>query len=305
MSRRGFPSPRGIAVTSTDRGGAAWTTSSSADRPRGLPHLPRLHELRRARAAARTPGRWPRRRAGRSSSRRSSRASTSSTRPTSTPTAPARRSSAARSRDFARRDEVVIATKVHCRDAPGPERRRPVAQGDHDRDRRQPAPARHRLRRPLPDPSLGLRHADRGDARGAARRREGRQGALHRRVVDVRLAVRQGALHLPSATAGRGSSRCRTTTTCSTARRSARCCRSASTEGIGVHPVEPAGARAADARLGRGSTATGDSDEVGQDALHATVDADRAIVERSQTSPSSAACRARRSRWPGCAASRP
>ena len=42
-------------------------------------------------------------------------------------------------------------------DAAGPERRRPVAQGDHDRDRQQPAPARHRLRRPLPDPPLGLR----------------------------------------------------------------------------------------------------------------------------------------------------
>ena len=38
------------------------------------------------------------------------------------------------------------------------------------------------------------RDADRGDARGAARRREGRQGALHRRVEHVRLAVREGAL---------------------------------------------------------------------------------------------------------------
>ena len=52
----------------------------------------------------------------------------------------------------------------------------------------------HRLRRPLPDPPLGLRDADRGDARGAARRREGRQGPLPRRLVDVRLAVLQGAL---------------------------------------------------------------------------------------------------------------
>ena len=39
--------------------------------------------------------------------------------------------------------------------APGPQRRRPLAQGDHGRDRPQPAAARHRLRRPLPDPSLG------------------------------------------------------------------------------------------------------------------------------------------------------
>ena len=34
-------------------------------------------------------------------------------------------------------------------------------------------------------------HADRGDARGAARCREGRQGALPRRLVHVRLAVRK------------------------------------------------------------------------------------------------------------------
>ena len=107
-------------------------------------------------------------------------------------------------------------------DAQGPQRQGPVAQGDHDRDRRQPAAARHGLRRPLPDPSLGLRDADRGDARGAARRREGGQGPVHRRLVDVRLAVLQGAVPGRPATAGRGSSRCRTTTTCSTARRSGR-----------------------------------------------------------------------------------
>ena len=38
----------------------------------------------------------------------------------STPTAPARRSSVAPSKDFARRDEVVIATKVYFRMRPGP-----------------------------------------------------------------------------------------------------------------------------------------------------------------------------------------
>ena len=131
--------------------------------------------------------------------------------------------------DFANRDEVVIATKVHGPMRGRPERRRPVAQGDHGRDRRQPAPARHRLRRPLPDPPLGPEDADRGDDGGAARRGQGGQGPLHRRVVDVRVAVLQGAVHRRARTAGRGSCRCRTTTTCSTARRSARCCRCAST----------------------------------------------------------------------------
>src|SRR4051812_32582992 len=43
---------------------------------------------------------------------------------------------------------------------------------------------------------MGLRHADRGNARGAARRREGRQGPVHRSLVDARLAVLLGAAHL-------------------------------------------------------------------------------------------------------------
>ena len=72
-------------------------TKLGSHRPRRLPHLPRLHELRRTRP--RHPlvdarrGDEPRR----SSGRRSRPASTSSTRPTCTPTARARRSSAARS----------------------------------------------------------------------------------------------------------------------------------------------------------------------------------------------------------------
>ncbi len=49
-------------------------------------------------------------------------------------------------------------------DAAGTERGRPVAQGDHDRGRSQPAPARHRLYRSLPDPSPRQEHAPRGDA---------------------------------------------------------------------------------------------------------------------------------------------
>ena len=58
-------------------------------------------------------------------------------------------------KDFARRDEVVHRHQGVRPHAAGAERRRPVAQGDHARDRRQPAPARHRLRRSLPDPPLG------------------------------------------------------------------------------------------------------------------------------------------------------
>ena len=73
-----------------------------------------------------------------------------------------------------------------------PERPGPVAQAHPGLDRRLAAAARHRPRRPLPDPPLGPAHADRGDDGGAARRRAGGQGALHRGVQHVRLAVRQG-----------------------------------------------------------------------------------------------------------------
>ena len=75
-------------------------------------------------------------------------------------------------------------------DGAGAERARPVAQAHHGGDRRLAEAARHGLCRSLPDPSLRLRDADRGDGRGAERRRARRQGALCRRLVDVGLAVR-------------------------------------------------------------------------------------------------------------------
>ena len=111
------------------------------------------------------------------------------------------------------RDEVVVATKVFMPMTPGRERRRPVAQAHPRGDRRVARAAGDGLRRPVPDPPLGRPHADRGDDGGAARRRAGRQGPLHRRQQHVRLAVRQGPARRRRATAGRGSCRCRTTTT--------------------------------------------------------------------------------------------
>ena len=66
------------------------------------------------------------------------------------------------------------------------------------------------------------RHADRGDDGGAQRRRARRQGALYRRLLDVGLAVRQDAVDRARDAATPNSSRCRTTTTSSIARRSAR-----------------------------------------------------------------------------------
>ncbi len=67
-----------------------------------------------------------------SSSRRSRPASTSSTPPTSTPLGSSEEIVGRALAEFAQRDEVVLATKVRSRMRHGPERRRPVAQGDHD-----------------------------------------------------------------------------------------------------------------------------------------------------------------------------
>ena len=211
--------------------------------------------------------------------RRSSSASTSSTPPTSIPTAAARRSSAARCKDFARRDEVVIATKVHGRMRQGPERRGPVAQGDPRRDRRQPEAARHRLRRPLPDPPLGPR-------RRRSRRRSRRCNdvvkagkaryigassmyawqfakALHvserhgwaRFVYDAeprQPALPRGGARDAAALPGRGHRR---------------------------HPVEPAGPRPADPRLGRRRARARRPTSSARRSTPQTADADRKVVE--------------------------
>ena len=70
------------------------------------------------------------------------------------------------------------------------------------------------LHRPVPDPPLRPGHAGRGDHGGPARHRPGGQGALHRRLVDVRLAVREAPACRPLSAGGPGSCRCRTSTTC-------------------------------------------------------------------------------------------
>jgi aryl-alcohol dehydrogenase-like predicted oxidoreductase len=71
-------------------------------------------------------------------------------------------------KDFARRDEVVIATKVYGRMRPGPNGAG-LSRKAIFTDRQQPASARYGLCRPLSNPSFRPRHADRGDARSAAR----------------------------------------------------------------------------------------------------------------------------------------
>ena len=92
-------------------------------------------------------------------------ASTSSTPPTSTRAGSPRRSSARRCKG--RRDDVVLATKVHGTMGDDANRRgnsrRWIMRAVED----SPAPARHRLDRPLPGPPPRAGHRRRGDARRA------------------------------------------------------------------------------------------------------------------------------------------
>ena len=95
-------------------------------------------------------------------------------------------------RDFANRDDVVIATKLRHPMRSGPNgkglsRKAIMTEVEHS-----PHPPRHRLHRPLPDPPQRPHHAARGDPRGAPRPRQGRQGALPRRLLHARLGVREG-----------------------------------------------------------------------------------------------------------------
>ena len=95
------------------------------------------------------------------------------------------------------REHVVVATKfgMDMQGANGPDwgvrgSRRYI----RTRRRGEPAPARHRLDRPLPAAPPRPAHADRRDARGARRARARGQGALHRQQQPHRLAGRRRRL---------------------------------------------------------------------------------------------------------------
>ena len=160
-------------------------------------------------------------RAGPSSSGRSTSASPSSTRRTSTRMDRAKRSSAVRS-------QTTRAATGSCSPPRSTGRCTPTRTAGAYRastswrDRREPEAPRHRLRRPLPDPPLRPDDADRGDPRGAARRR----GRPARPAISAPRRCMRGSSAgrsiSPTGMAGPGSSRCRTTTTSSIGRRSAR-----------------------------------------------------------------------------------
>ena len=201
--------------------------------------------------------------------------------------------------DSADATRSCMATKVHGRMHRGPNGGGPVAQGDPHRDRPQPAPPGHRLRRPLPDPPLGPPHADRGDDGGAARRRQGRQGPLHRRLVDVRLAVLQGPVH-------RRAQRLDPFVSMQNhynllhreeEREMLPLC---ADQGVGVIPWSPL-ARGRLTRDWDATTARSETDEFGRTLYR---ESDREIVDAVAASPSGAASAGRRSPSPGSPATR-
>ena len=183
-------------------------------------------------------------------------------------------------RDFADRDEVVIATKVH-----GPMRAGPNGAGLSRKAIMTEIDAS--LRRLGTDyvdlyqiHRWDYQHADRGDARGAARRREGRQGALHRRVVDVRLAVRARRCTSPTSTAGRASSSMQNHYNLLYREEEREMLPLCADEGIGVHAVEPAGARPAGPPVaGRDHQRSGSDPVAEMLYTDGTADADRAIID--------------------------
>ena len=137
------------------------------------------------------------------------------------------------------RDEVVIATKVSGPMRKGPNgvglsRKAILAEVDHSLRRLGTdfidLYQIHRLDRRTPMEEI---------ARGAARRRAGGQGALPRRVVDVGVAVRQGAAPRRRARLDAVRQHAEPLQPPRTARRSARCCRSAVDQGVGVIPWSP------------------------------------------------------------------
>ena len=160
------------------------------------------------------------------------RASTSSTRPTSTRAASPRRSS--RKALKGRRDEVVLATKVHGAMGEGPNER-----GNSRRWIIQECEAS--LRR-LGTDWIDLYqihrwdhgHRPRRDARRAHRPRARGQGALHRLVHVSGERDRDGAVGCRSGAAASASSASSRRTRCSCAGSRPRCCRSARGTGWGL-----------------------------------------------------------------------
>ena len=139
-----------------------------------------------------------------------------------------------------RRDDVVLATKFHGAMGDDPNRRGNSRRWIDAGRRRQPAPARRRPHRPVPDPPARPGDADRRDGRRPRRPRPGRQDPLlgHVDVPGRRASSRRAGRRPGAASPGRTPSSRRTRSSAGTS--SATCCRSCRRHGIGRAHVEPA-----------------------------------------------------------------
>ena len=119
------------------------------------------------------------------------------------------------------RDEGVLADERRAEHA------RPVAQACRAGVRGEPSPAGRRDDRSVSDPPLRRIDADRRDARGASTPRPAGESAVPRRELRVRVAAHARAQHLGAKRVGALRLDADRNTTCSTARKSERCYRSA------------------------------------------------------------------------------
>ena len=139
--------------------------------------------------------------------------------------------------------------------------------------------------------------ADRGDAGGAARRREGGQGPLHRRLVDVRLAVLPRRCTWPSAHGWTRFVSMQNHYNLLYREEEREMLPLCADQGIGVIPWSPL-ARGRLTRDWDATTARSETDEFGKTLYR---DDDRQIVDAvAAVAARAGRAAAPRSRWPGC-----
>ena len=201
--------------------------------------------------------------------------------------------------DFADRDEVVLATKVHGRMRQGPNGARPVAQGDHDRDRRTAC--------------AGSAPTTSTSTRSTAGTRTRRSRRRWRRCTTSSRPARPATSAPRRCTPGSSPRRCTSPSgngwtpfvvdaeplQPALPRGGAGDAAALRRPGRRRDPVEPAGPRPADPRLGRRPPRAARPTSSARRCT--TPRATGAIVERvAEIAADARRVRGRRSRWPGC-----
>ena len=134
----------------------------------------------------------------------------------------------------ARRNDVLVATKVGNRNGPGPNDVGPQPRAPADRDRRVAASARYGSHRPAATARARPAEPLRRYLADSRRRGQGRQGPLPRLLEPVRMAARQGPRRRGRTGPARRSPRCRRTTPWPAVISSARSSRPSSTSSSGL-----------------------------------------------------------------------